>query len=220
MSTLEPVSPWENALTLWEWRTFEPLEASVRARVESLPQLTSHRLEDEYLLLPGRNDLNIKIRRRSFKVKRLLSEVGALQEWAHIEIPFPARGETVGHLLGQRRSTVDGGAAAYLDREELRDFVGRVCVPPAVSVVLDKKRRIFSLEVADGRVRIELAAFCFLGRRLVTLAIDARTKGQLGEAVRRLELENYSTDDYLGWLATRAPRRHSRTDSAWGFKKP
>jgi hypothetical protein len=151
----------------------------------------------EVYLLPEQAGLNVKFRRGTLEIKRLLGTRDGLQRWLpalRCPLPLPAG------LIAAELCPALGVAAPPLTRRryELAELLAEVV--PALAgvraVELSKQRRQFEVAGARAeRTRVVLGEVT-----LESLAVEAERFGQAARATEKLALRRGPNLDYVGAL--------------------
>jgi hypothetical protein len=192
------------AAARFEFRLFDHdlggLTRQVRERAE--PRDYRESLE-VYLNLPGRLDLNLKLRDRRFELKTLVGETAGLQQWqpAWKSAP-PLAPAALAASLGLDLPGAGRDPALTTAREAIDWLTGPAVGAGRVTVF---KRRLF-FEI-DG-CAVELDALLMNGAAMASAAFEADDAARLGELRARLGLgdeENVSYVLAVDRLLGRAP---------------
>jgi len=177
----------------YEFRVFAPDLGSIEAHIRGQASLSRYRESLEtYLLIPGRPDLNLKIREGALELKRLLQREGALEQW-HPEFRqvFPVSVEQLteqleGHLNLAEPPTVNG------DWDAGR-FVHWVADPYIGVGVASLFKQRFGFELYDCLVEIDRLLVNGAGLASVALeSTDAEAVLALRERLGMSEQDNVS----------------------------
>jgi len=175
----------------WEWRGFGDLPPAIKSSLERLPLKfpAAQDVTDEYLWVPGRK-VNVKLRFRDLKFKRLLGSEDGLERWLEDEeenYPFPLSTSLLGKLLGTLGVEGPRGTQGPLDREGLMRVLGSA-IPPVRVVTVEKLRwqRQWGTDEGGG-VILELAEIRS-PEPIASVALEHPDKERVAEALRILGL--------------------------------
>ncbi len=164
---------------------------ATRSSLEQLPLMfpSAQDVTDEYLWVPGRK-VNVKLRFRDLKFKRLLGSEGHLERWLEDEaenVPFPLSTALLRKLLETLGVEGPGRPQGPLDREGLLRVLGRA-IPPVRVVTVEKLRwqRQWGTD-AGGGVILELAEIRS-PETITSVALEHPSKERVVEALGALGL--------------------------------
>jgi hypothetical protein len=179
----------------YERRIFAPDLSGIEARLRVAAPLGRYREGLEtYLLLPGRSDLNLKIRDGALELKRLVRREWGLEQWEPgFRLDLPADGVRLGeHLAG----LVDLGSWLEVpgdwDTERLLAAIAEA-QPGVAAASLFKKRFGFVLDDCLA----EVAEVLINGARLMSAAVESELPAAVLALQDRLGMEGLENVGYV-----------------------
>src|SRR2546427_7988349 len=127
----------------WEWRGFGPLPPELLGRIAALPLIfpRPQHLTDEYLWLPA-SPINVKLRMRSLKLKRLLQSENGLEEWledSDENYPFPLSPVAIQQLCDELRARLPSLPREPVAWDKFPELL-RAMEPSPRIIAVEKKR--------------------------------------------------------------------------------
>jgi exopolyphosphatase / guanosine-5'-triphosphate,3'-diphosphate pyrophosphatase len=179
----------------YEFRVFAPDLSWMEARIRTLAPLGRYRESLEtYLLVPGRNEVNLKIRDGALELKRLIERRRGLEQWRpEFRLDLPADGPALAeHLkalvnLGQRLD--EGGPR---DAEDLFALLAEA-QPGVATASLFKKRFGFVLDDCLA----EVVEVLINGARLMSVALESEEPRAVLALRVKLGMEGWDNVSYV-----------------------
>jgi hypothetical protein len=179
----------------YERRIFAPDLSGIEARLRMLAPLARYREGLEtYLLLPGRADVNLKIRDDALELKTLVRRAWSLEQWApRFRLELPADSAKLGeHLAGLLDLGPRLDEQGNWDAERLLGAVAQI--QPGVALAsLFKKRFGFVLEDCLA----EVAEVLINGARLMTAAVESERPEAVLALQGKLGMEGLENVGYV-----------------------
>jgi hypothetical protein len=179
----------------YEFRVFAPDLSLMEARIRTLAPLGRYRESLEtYLLVPGRNEVNLKLRDGALELKQLIERRWGLEQWRPgFRLDLPADGRA---LAGHLKDLVNLGQG--LDEGGPQDAEGFVALlaeaqPGVATASLFKKRFGFVLDDCLA----EVVEVLINGARLTSVALESERPRAVLALREKLGMDGWDNLSYV-----------------------
>ncbi|MBT5022090.1 hypothetical protein HOK51_04345 [Candidatus Woesearchaeota archaeon] len=206
---------------VWEWRTFQEVDAVTAKKLLELPDYKSMQVIDSYLMYSNSRHYNIKLRDGKLKLKKYIKSEGSYELWTDHEFSFPIVQSVLQKII---RGT---GMPAIPNASSLESFLTTIHKSPQINLVDVHKQRIMKqykgcgidinllyidevvnqrglgeyVEQFDNQVGIIKSKEPEIIRReYVSVGVESSKKENLVEVVNELGLLKYDQKSYFNFL--------------------
>jgi len=182
----------------YEFRIFAPdLDLFEKKIVAGYTAVSSFATVEFYILSPGNDVNNVKIRRGEMDIKSLLAVESGLEQWARsLKVFFPLDRDTV---LSDVYPALNVPAPSLLrSHYGIEQFLAEIVEPDSAlsAIEIGKERSLF----ARGPVSAEFARLVVEGVPYHTMALESEEKAFLLEAIESFGLSGRENTNYIRFL--------------------